>query len=702
MHARAPVDVWRSVRSLPDFWRLLQVRVASQFGDGLFQAGLAGALLFNPDRAADPMAIAGAFAVLFLPYSLLGPFAGALMDRWDRRWVLVGANTGRLALIAGVGTILAVGAGDVPLLVGALVANGLARFVASGLSAALPHVVPREQVVTMNSVAIASGAVSAFLGANFMLLPRWLLGSGDEGASAIVFLVAIPVSIALLWSLRFGPRVLGPDDTERAIHGSAVYAVVTGWLHGARTVVQLPTVAAGLSGLAAHRMVVGINSLLILLLVRHVTARAVGGLGTALLFFAATGLGAFLANVLTPTAIRRWGRYATANGALAAAATIQVAAAGLLVPVMVVCGFLLGVAGQGGQAVRRFGDADGRRRRIARARVRRAGCTVLGLIHPLDYRGRSLDSRARARARICAVRVGDLPSRAGGAHHRRAPRPACDRSLGYKHAFPDELLPQEVVMADPGPFVADLRAESDDLDALVAHLPADRWADPTPAPGWTIAHQIGHLLWTDRVALTAVTDEAGFAELMTAAAANPAGFVDDAATELAAVSPAELLTDWRVTRGRLHEELLAVPDGRKLAWFGPPMSAASMATARLMETWAHGLDVADALGVIRPATQRLRSIAHLGVRTRDYAFIVNNLTPPAEPFLVELRGPSGDTWSWGPSDAAQRVTGSAEDFCFLVTQRRALSTLDVNAVGEDAQRWLTIAQAFAGPPGRGR
>lgn len=87
---------------------------------------------------------------------------------------------------------------------------------------------------------------------------------------------------------------------------------------------------------------------------------------------------------------------------------------------------------------------------------------------------------------------------------------------------------------------------------------------------------------------------------------------------------------------------------------------------------------------------------------RDYAFIVNNLTPPAEPFLVELRGPSGDTWSWGPSDAAQRVTGSAEDFCFLVTQRRALSTLDVNAVGEDAQRWLTIAQAFAGPPGRGR
>lgn len=252
------------------------------------------------------------------------------------------------------------------------------------------------------------------------------------------------------------------------------------------------------------------------------------------------------------------------------------------------------------------------------------------------------------------------------------------------------------------PVVADLRAESDDLDALVAPLPADRWADRTPAPGWTIAHQIGHLLWTDRVALTAVTDEAGFAELLEAAQADPTGFVDAGAEELAALPPAHLLTDWRATRAGLRDALLKVPDGRKLPWFGPPMSAASMATARLMETWAHGLDVADALGVNRPATARLRSVAHIGVRTRDYAFVVNNLTPPTEPFLVELRGPGGDIWSWGPSDAAQRVTGSAEDFCFLVTQRRPLGALDITAHGPHAQRWLQIAQAFAGPPGPGR
>ena len=320
--------------------------MASQFGDGLFQATLAGALLFNPDRAADPMAIARAFAVLFLPYSLLGPFAGALMDRWDRRLVLVGATVGRLILIAAIGTILAVGAGDVPLLIGALLANGLARFVVSGLSASLPHVVPREQVVTMNSVAIASGAIAAFLGANFMLVPRFFVDAGDGGASVIVFITIIPISIALLLSFRFGSRVLGPDDTRRAIHGSAVYAVITGWLHGARTVAQRPTVAATLSGLAAHRMVVGVNSLVMLVLVHHLPVPAAGGLGIALLFFAAAGLGGFLANVLTPSMVRRWGRYATANGALTAAAIIQIPGAGLRLPVMVVCGFLLGVAGQ--------------------------------------------------------------------------------------------------------------------------------------------------------------------------------------------------------------------------------------------------------------------------------------------------------------------------------------------------------------------
>lgn len=346
--ARGALTLWRSVRDLPQFRRLLEIRLASQFGDGLFQAALAGALLFNPDRAANPWAVAGSFAVLFLPYSLLGPFAGALLDRWDRRLVLVGANLGRLLSVIVVGVLLAFGAGDIPILCGALIVNGFTRFVASGLSASLPHVVPRSQVVTMNSVATAAGAVAAFLGADFMLLPRWLIGANDTSAAVIIFMVVVPVALALILALRFPAHVLGPDDTVRAIHGSVFYAVSTGWVHGFRTVAAVPAVASTLTGLAAHRMAFGINTLLVLVIVRHTDTPqvAVAGLGSAVLFLSATGLGSFLANLITPIAVRRWGRYTTSNGALLCAAVIQLAAVTLYLPLMVACGFLLGAAGQ--------------------------------------------------------------------------------------------------------------------------------------------------------------------------------------------------------------------------------------------------------------------------------------------------------------------------------------------------------------------
>jgi uncharacterized protein (TIGR03084 family) len=128
----------------------------------------------------------------------------------------------------------------------------------------------------------------------------------------------------------------------------------------------------------------------------------------------------------------------------------------------------------------------------------------------------------------------------------------------------------------------------------------------------------------------------------------------------------------------------------------------SMATARIMETWAHGLDVADALGIERPPTVRLRHVAHISVRTRDFAFSVHGRTPPADPFRVELAAPDGSTWTWGPEDAAQRIVGSALDFCLVATQRRHRSNTDLKADGPDADAWLDIAQAFAGPPGPGR
>jgi uncharacterized protein (TIGR03084 family) len=251
----------------------------------------------------------------------------------------------------------------------------------------------------------------------------------------------------------------------------------------------------------------------------------------------------------------------------------------------------------------------------------------------------------------------------------------------------------------------DLRAEGDELDALVAELPEADWALPTPAEGWTIAHQVAHLAWTDDRALLSVTDpEAFHAEITDAVRVtmSPQRWVDDGAAEGTRVPPAELLARWRRGRAELAVALAAVPDGVKLPWYGPPMSAASMATARLMETWAHTTDVADAVGVRRVPTARLRHVAHLGVRTRNFAYGVRKLAPPVEEFRVGLTAPDGAVWTWGPEDAAQRVTGSALDFCLLVTQRIHRDDTDLVAVGADAARWLEIAQAFAGSPGEGR
>ncbi|MFJ5777583.1 TIGR03084 family metal-binding protein [Streptomyces sp. NPDC093094] len=257
-------------------------------------------------------------------------------------------------------------------------------------------------------------------------------------------------------------------------------------------------------------------------------------------------------------------------------------------------------------------------------------------------------------------------------------------------------------MSDPTPVFDDLRAESEELDHLVAGLEPPGWATATPAPRWSVAHQIAHLAWTDHSALLAVTDADAFTALVEQALKAPGSFVDDGADEGAALPPAELLARWRDGRRALDEALRAAPHGARFPWYGPPMSAASMATGRLMETWAHGQDVADALGVVRPATDRLRHVARIGVRARDFAFGAHGLTPPGEEFRVELDAPSGDLWAYGPEDAAQRVTGSALGFCLLVTQRAHRDDLSLTAVGADADRWLDIAQAFAGPPGEGR
>lgn len=278
--------------------------------------------------------------------------------------------------------------------------------------------------------------------------------------------------------------------------------------------------------------------------------------------------------------------------------------------------------------------------------------------------------------------------------------------------------------------VADLVAEGEELDGLVAPLELTGWATPTPAPGWTVAHQIAHLASTDTAALASValgrgpravgrylvdTDQVGPA---LRAAGTSAGWaarrgvrrwspedlsalVDALAQAGSRVDPPRLLTRWRTGRRRLAAGLADVRTSAKLWWIGMRLGPASMATARLMETWAHGQDVADALGVEREPTSRLRHIARLGVRTRDFGYRMHGLEPPATEFRVELAAPDGSTWAWGPEGAANRVTGPALDFCLLVTRRRHPDDLRLVAKGAAAQ-WLPIAQAYAGSPGPGR
>jgi uncharacterized protein (TIGR03084 family) len=250
--------------------------------------------------------------------------------------------------------------------------------------------------------------------------------------------------------------------------------------------------------------------------------------------------------------------------------------------------------------------------------------------------------------------------------------------------------------------LADLDAEGDQLFAAVQGLDDAGWATPTPAAGWTVATQVAHLLWTDETATIAATDKERWDAIVLEAIADPSGYVDTCAHEVARLRPQALLARWGKARAGLREALRGRPDGEKMPWFGPPMSPASMATARFMETWAHALDVYDALGERPEPTDRIKHVAHLGVRTRNFAFGVHGLEPPAAEFRVELTSPSGELWLWGPDDAEQRVSGSAYEFCLLVTQRVHRDDTDLHAQGDDAEQWLAIAQAFAGPPGGGR
>ncbi|MTD54446.1 TIGR03084 family metal-binding protein [Amycolatopsis pithecellobii] len=257
-------------------------------------------------------------------------------------------------------------------------------------------------------------------------------------------------------------------------------------------------------------------------------------------------------------------------------------------------------------------------------------------------------------------------------------------------------------MADLGAILADLTVETQELDDIVANLSEVDWKRPTPADGWTIAHQIGHLSWTDRQLVTSLTEPEKWPAEVEKLRREGDDYLDRAAAEEAAKSPGVLLEEWRAHRGAAASALAAVPPGEKVHWYGPSMSVASMATSRLMEAWAHGQDVFDTLGLRREPTRRLWHIARLGARSRDFAFKLHSRIPPVEEFRIELVAPDRSMWTFGPEDAPQRLTGKATDFCLLVTQRRHRSDTELVATGRDVEEWLRIAQAYAGPLGHGR
>jgi uncharacterized protein (TIGR03084 family) len=249
---------------------------------------------------------------------------------------------------------------------------------------------------------------------------------------------------------------------------------------------------------------------------------------------------------------------------------------------------------------------------------------------------------------------------------------------------------------------SDLINEHDALDGVVNALSDEQWHLATASPGWDVADQIAHLTYFDGTAALAINDPDAFRssveELVSAAVDR--GMDEATLGPSRSLSPLSLLERWRQNRATLAKSALMLEPSARVAWYGPSMSAKSFLNARLMETWAHGTDVAHALGTSLPATDRLRHIAHLGYITRQWSYTVRGDTVPDGTVRLELSSPRGETWIWGPDSADDVVRGHAEEFCLVATQRRHVSDTSITT-GELGLHWLLRAQAFAGGASEG-
>lgn len=250
--------------------------------------------------------------------------------------------------------------------------------------------------------------------------------------------------------------------------------------------------------------------------------------------------------------------------------------------------------------------------------------------------------------------------------------------------------------------IADLVAEQEALDVVVASLAATEWELATPSPRWAIRDQIGHLAFFDETAALAISDPEGFIRHRTEFVA--AAFASPAASDELTLGPARLMTaeallsHWRDCRNRLAEAAGGCGEKDRIEWYGPSMGAKSFLTARLMEAWAHGQDICDTVGADHEPTDRLRHIAQLGFITRGWTYINRKMEIPPGDVRVELESPSGETWTFGPEDADATVRGLADEFCLVTSQRRNLADTALAISGASAQEWLEMAQLFAGPP----
>jgi MFS family permease len=327
---------------------LLELRFATQWGDGMFQAALGGAVLFNPERQADPLAVALGLAVLLMPYSIIGPFVGTLLDRWDRRRVLIVANAARVGLVAVVAVAVVSGMAGPVLYLGALAVMGFSRFVLAGLSVALPHVVERRYLVEANTLAVTAGAGVSALGAVCAIGLRLLVGSGNTGSAVTTLVAAVGPLVAALLAPRFARRSLGPDTVGGA--SSTGMAVLRGFVDGGRAVAANPSIAASFAGLAAHRLAFGISTLLTLLLYRYAftdTGPLRAGLPGIGEVVAVAAAGLLCAAIAAPWLVHRWGRAWTIRVALSVACVTQLGLGLLLsIQTVIVGAFVIGLSGQ--------------------------------------------------------------------------------------------------------------------------------------------------------------------------------------------------------------------------------------------------------------------------------------------------------------------------------------------------------------------